>query len=31
VSSELRMMNPKVNPFYRHSEAAHFMVERDGS
>ncbi|HZE98439.1 MAG TPA: GNAT family N-acetyltransferase [Planctomycetota bacterium] len=30
VSSELRMMNPKVNPFYRHSEAAHFMVERDG-
>ena len=30
VSSELKMMDPKRNPFYQHSEAVHFMVEHEG-
>jgi GNAT superfamily N-acetyltransferase len=30
VSAEHKMMDPKRNPFYEHSEAAHFMIEKDG-
>jgi GNAT superfamily N-acetyltransferase len=30
VSAEHKMMDPKRNPFYEHSEAAHFLIERDG-
>ncbi|HVR87279.1 MAG TPA: hypothetical protein VMU54_23345, partial [Planctomycetota bacterium] len=30
VSAEHKMMDPKRNPFYEHSEAAHFMIEREG-
>ena len=30
VSAEMKMMDPKRNPFYDHAEAAHFMIERDG-
>ena len=30
VSSEKKMMDPKRNSFYEHSEAAHFLAEKDG-
>jgi GNAT superfamily N-acetyltransferase len=30
ISSEHKMLDPRRNPFYQHSEAAHFMVEKDG-
>ena len=30
VSAEHKMMDPKRNPFYEHSEAAHFMIEKEG-
>jgi GNAT superfamily N-acetyltransferase len=30
VSAEMKMMDPKRNPFYDHAEAAHIMIERDG-
>jgi GNAT superfamily N-acetyltransferase len=30
VSAEMKMMDPKRNPFYDHAEAAHFMIEKDG-
>jgi GNAT superfamily N-acetyltransferase len=30
VSAEHKMMDPKRNPFYQHSEAAHYLIERDG-
>jgi len=30
ISAERKMLDPDRNPFYDHSEAAHFMVEKDG-
>jgi GNAT superfamily N-acetyltransferase len=30
VSAEMKMMDPKRNPFYDHAEAAHFLIEKDG-
>jgi GNAT superfamily N-acetyltransferase len=30
ISAEKKMLDPNRNPFYDHSEAAHFLVEKDG-
>ena len=30
ISAEQKMMDPRRNPFYDHSDAAHFLVEHEG-